>query len=217
MSIGSESNPPAMESLSALADGELDSAAVARLCGSWRDDADMRSAWHAYQMIGDVLRSDDLASHGAHDASFLAALRMRLADEPTVLAPQTPMDKPEPLAHAVAAHAGRSARWGWMAPSAVAAGFVLVAGAVMVTRGPMSGSAVPAAAVVADGGKVTVPAAALAPQEQVVQRGRASDGRFIRDAQLDRYLSAHQQFAGTSPLGAPSAFLRHAAVEAPSR
>jgi sigma-E factor negative regulatory protein RseA len=215
MSIGSDSDPPAMERLSALADGELDAAAVARLCTSWRDDADMRSAWHAYQIIGDVLRSDDLASHAAHDASFLAALRARLADEPTVLAPQVPMERPYPVVHAVGAHAGRSARWGWMAPSAVAAGFVLVAGAVMVTRGPMSGTPAPAT-VVADG-KVAVPATALAPQEQVMQRRLAPNGTFIRDARLDRYLAAHQQFAGASPIGAPSAFLRHAAVEAPGR
>jgi sigma-E factor negative regulatory protein RseA len=79
----------------------------------------------------------------------------------------------------------------------------------------MSGTPAPAA-VVADG-KVAVPATALAPQEQVMQRRLAPNGTFIRDARLDRYLAAHQQFAGASPIGAPSAFLRHAAVEAPGR
>jgi sigma-E factor negative regulatory protein RseA len=219
MSIGSESDPPAMENLSALADGELDSAAVARICADWRDDAAMRSTWHAYQMIGDVLRSDDLANHAAHDASFLSVLRVRLAAEPTVLAPQAPIDVPDPVAFPAVAHAPRSARWGWMAPSAVAAGFVLVAGAVMVTRGPLSGSGPTDGAVVAGASTVAVPASTLAAseQQQIVPRTFAPNGKLIRDARLDRYLAAHQQFAGTSALGVPSGFLRHAAVEAPSR
>jgi sigma-E factor negative regulatory protein RseA len=34
----------------------------------------------------------------------------------------------------------------------------------------------------------------------------------VRDAQLDRYLQAHQEFAGSSALGVPSAFLRSATL-----
>jgi sigma-E factor negative regulatory protein RseA len=37
-----------------------------------------------------------------------------------------------------------------------------------------------------------------------------TNGRLVRDARLDRYLFAHQQFAGSSALGVPSAFLRSA-------
>ena len=40
---------------------------------------------------------------------------------------------------------------------------------------------------------------------------------MIRDAQLDRYLAAHKQFAGTSALGVPSAFLRGATLDTASR
>jgi sigma-E factor negative regulatory protein RseA len=40
---------------------------------------------------------------------------------------------------------------------------------------------------------------------------------IIRDARLDRYLSAHQQFAGSSALGQSSRYLRSATVEAPAR
>jgi sigma-E factor negative regulatory protein RseA len=40
---------------------------------------------------------------------------------------------------------------------------------------------------------------------------------MIRDAQLDRYLTAHKQFAGTSALGVPSAFLRSATLDTASR
>jgi sigma-E factor negative regulatory protein RseA len=40
---------------------------------------------------------------------------------------------------------------------------------------------------------------------------------MIRDPRLERYLVAHKQFAGTSALGVPSAFLRSATVDAESR
>ena len=44
--------------------------------------------WHAYHLIGDVLRSDDLASAPGRDAAFLQRLSARLDDEPAVLAPE---------------------------------------------------------------------------------------------------------------------------------
>jgi sigma-E factor negative regulatory protein RseA len=39
----------------------------------------------------------------------------------------------------------------------------------------------------------------------------------IRDARLGLYLSAHKQFAGSSALGVPSAYLRNATLEASGR
>ena len=75
------------QDLSRLVDGELDPEAVAGLVSEWRNDASLRERWHNYQLIGDVLRSDALASTAEHDSVFLAALRRRLDSEPTVLAP----------------------------------------------------------------------------------------------------------------------------------
>lgn len=216
MSNGSEGDASALECLSALSDGELESPAVARACALWRDDAAMRSAWHAYQLIGDVLRSEDLACRPAHDAAFVAALHARLADEPVVLAPEAT----DALAQPMRAQGGRSARWSWKAPSAVAAGFVLVAGALVVTRAPSPGT--PSGTAVADAPALNAPAmpqvASLAPAETrfVLRRG-SSDNKLLSDARLDRYLAAHQQFAGTTALGVPSGFLRNAAAEAPNR
>lgn len=215
MSIESESDRSALENLSALTDGELDSAAAARACGLWRDDPSQRSAWHAYQLIGDVLRSDDLASTARRDAAFLAALRTRLAAEPVVLAPQ-------PVAEPAVAGARRGGRWSWMAPTAVAAGFVMVTGALLVTRAPLP-SATPGQPTMASSNfgvtpqSVAVPT--LAAQELPVVEPRAvgANGKLIRDPRLDRYLAAHQQFAGTSALGVPSGFLRNAAAEVPNR
>ena len=75
------------EALSALIDGEADASVLGRACAAWRDQPATRSEWHTYHLIGDVMRSDDLASAPGRDAAFLARLRVRLADEPVVLAP----------------------------------------------------------------------------------------------------------------------------------
>jgi len=219
MSIGSESDPSALENLSALTDGELDSTAVARACAAWRDDPGAQSAWHSYLLIGDVLRSEDLASRPGHDAAFLARLRERLADEPTVLAPEPLAAEPLPQPAPLVANGARSARWSWMAPSAVAAGFVLVAGAVLVTRSPLplgtaADTTITARAPMGSGPLVTAPTLADASFEPQSQR---VTGKVIRDSRLDRYLAAHQQFAGTTALGVPSGFLRNAAAEVPNR
>jgi sigma-E factor negative regulatory protein RseA len=217
MSSGSEShlaaNQAALENLSAMADGEVDAAAAARACAAWRDDPSVRMAWHSYQLIGDVLRSEDLAV--GHDASFLTALRARLADEPTVLAPDVAAQAPvEAGQHH--ADAGRSARWSWMAPSAVAAGFVLVAGALMVTRQPTPGTEAGPVSALATFDRGSAREAVLDSSLQA-QAPVVVDRKVLRDARLDRYLAAHHQFAGSTALGVPSGFLRNAAAEAPNR
>jgi len=202
MSHGSESEQSALESLSALADGELDSAAATRACAAWRDDRAARATWHAYHLIGDVLRT-------------------RLADEPIVLAPEVAVA--EPVVAGRRANAGRSARWSWMAPSAVAAGFVLVAGALMVTRAPAPNGADSSESTLAQGASIGAPLQVVnapsfsASDSTVAPQSLVVDGRLIRDARLERYLAAHKQFAGSSVLGVPSGFLRNAAADAPNR
>ena len=115
LSVGSNG----AEEFSALIDGELGPGGVARACASWRSDPRSRETWHAYHLIGDVLRSDDLASHPARDADFLNRLRERLADEPVVLAPAALPAVSTPPATSL-----RRAQRHWRAGAAVAAGFV---------------------------------------------------------------------------------------------
>ena len=71
--------------LSALMDG--DDSAADEACRAWRGQAAARADWHAYHLIGDLMRSDEHAADDARDARFLAAVRARLAAEPVVLAP----------------------------------------------------------------------------------------------------------------------------------
>jgi sigma-E factor negative regulatory protein RseA len=226
MSIGSETDPSGLETLSALTDGEVDAAQAAGACNAWRSDARAQSAWHAYQLIGDVLRSEDLCSSATHDTAFLTALRARLADEPVVLAPEPalePADEAVPFPARRLANAARNSRWSWMAPSAVAAGFVLVAGALLVTRAPtVPGAGADSVFARLGGGATqvsqTVNAPTLAASDTSIEpQSVVLTGKMLRDTRIDRYLSAHQQFAGTSALGVPSGFLRNAAAEAPTR
>ncbi|MEP6876705.1 MAG: sigma-E factor negative regulatory protein [Burkholderiales bacterium] len=208
MSSDSERDAAALERLSALVDGELDGDAAGQACGHWRESGEARSSWHVYHVIGDVLRSDDLACDPARDAGFLEALRARLKDEPVVLAP-----RPLPQSARVADGA-RSGRWSWKAPTAVAAGFVAVVGVLMLTRGPSSDASAPAASLVSVApaaqpmpASMTAAAPMTVANEPSVQ---VATGKVIRDARLDRYLTAHKQFAGSSALGVPSGFLRNA-------
>jgi sigma-E factor negative regulatory protein RseA len=214
----------AHERLSALVDGELDRNDADRACDSWRDEAAARRSWHTYQLIGDVLRSDDLASTPERDSAFLAALRARLADEPVVLAPQAEPDAAVAPAdvplRAPAVANGRSGGWRvWRTPAAVVAGFAMVATALVATRLPgvdPSGAAVgglAAAPGATPGVTLAATSAGSAPASRMALPAEGQivlDGQLIRDARLDEYLAAHKKFGGSSGPGTPSGFLRNA-------
>ncbi len=221
MSNNLETNAAAAERLSALTDGELDAHGTAAACVEWRDDESARARWHSYQLIGDVLRSDDLASTAAKDSAFLLKLRARLAEEPVVLAPQplsSPMSTavmpPTPATSGTGGAIRSKRNWGWLTPTAVAAGFVAVAGSLTLAWAPLKIADTPAATLAA-----VQPARAVvvnsAAQEAVEPQVLVANGQLVRDARLDRYLAAHKQFAGAAMLGVPSAFVRSAAAEAP--
>ena len=221
MATDSTNSAAARERLSALVDGELESHVVVQACTAWRDDAEHRSTWHAYQLIGDVLRSDDLASEPSRDVAFLSALRGRLATEPVVLAPQQPVEAAASADRVVPA-SSRAHGWTWVGASAVAAGFVAVAGLLVLTR--VSGVSPTPALVPESIALLAAPAAQPRPAAVVQAANTVSEpqtlvanGKLIRDARLDRYLAAHKQFAGTSALGVPSGFLRSATADTADR
>ncbi len=197
------------EQLSALADGELGAEEVARACANWRKGASSQATWHTYHLIGDVLRSDDLASSPRADRMMLDNVRDRLAREPVVFAP-APTLQP--------ARADRRQRnpWPWAALSAVAAGFAGVAGVLVVLGGTSIDSSLPKTGISDAGLPATISSAASRSFDQSSQAVLA-DGRLVRDARLDRYLDAHKHFSGVSALGVPSTFLRGATSDASNR
>jgi sigma-E factor negative regulatory protein RseA len=197
------------EQLSALADGELDATGVARACALWRADASAQETWHAYHLIGDVLRSEDLAGAARNDHAALVKLRERLSTEPVPFSP----------GHAAVRQASAPRRSRpWATLSAIAAGFAAVAVVLVVSRGlpgDESGRALDVAR--RDAAAPTSVAAATPRAAQPAAQPVLADRKLIRDARLDQYLDAHKHFSGVSALGVPSTFLRGATSDAAQR
>lgn len=223
--------------LSDVADGRLEDDALARACRRWAEDDDARRSWHAYHLIGDVMRSDDLARPAQADAAFLLRLRQRLADEPVVLAPTAvPATAP---AHAVSSHAAPShavssrtapsspvaarragRRSLWLLPMSAAAGFVAVAGVLAVLQQAAPGGGFDAPQMAA-----TPPAAlnARATLASSDSRPRVAVGmisapversQMLRDARIDDYLRAHREVMWGSPAALPGGAVRTVDFEA---
>jgi sigma-E factor negative regulatory protein RseA len=98
------------EKISALADGELDERAMGEAVDALRDEK-AREAWAMVHLIGDAMRGTRELS-----SDFSARLAWRLAEEPTVLAPQRQAVTP--------AQAGARR---WLAPMPLAASLAAVA------------------------------------------------------------------------------------------
>ncbi|MGE5526267.1 MAG: sigma-E factor negative regulatory protein [Rhodospirillaceae bacterium] len=77
-----------MEQISALIDGELESEESGRQLNRVKQDLQLRETWDTYHMIGDVLRGSAVLS-----PSFDRRVAQRLAEEPTILAPQRTMPR----------------------------------------------------------------------------------------------------------------------------
>lgn len=105
--------------MSAIMDGQADEAELQRWLQEEAPLEAVREDWHTYHLIGDVMRSSDLATTAAHDQRLAQAVREALQAEPVVMAPP------------------RSARprWRvWGAAAAAVAGVGVVLSAYLVTR-----------------------------------------------------------------------------------
>ncbi|MEO7245588.1 MAG: sigma-E factor negative regulatory protein [Rubrivivax sp.] len=201
-------NPPSRpdadprQRVSDLTDGWADAAALGRACADWVADEDARRTWHAYHLIGDVLRSDELARPPRHDRAFLIGLRARLRQEPAPLAPRAAAAGPlfQPLQPSRAAPVGVS-RPGlrWRRPMALAAGFVAVAGVLVVLRAPSPelGGLYAVQSPVGVAGPASSAALLLPPQAEM-----------LRDARVDEYLRAHREALAGSPAALPGGAMR---------
>lgn len=192
--------------LSALADGDATDGEAARAFEAWRNDDDARSTWHAYQLIGDVLRSEDLASQPAADEGFLRALRARLADEPVVFVPgEAPARPAGEVEHPAAANAPVAGwtRSRWQAPLAMAAGFLVVIGGLQVVRGPGRPAAEPLA--LSSSLAASAAVAAAAPVAPAAQAKAEAD-------QIAPYVAAHRQSTMNAAFQMPGGDIRNASL-----
>ena len=100
-----------MEKISALMDGELEEHQSRQQLVRLKQDEDLLQCWQTFHLIGDALRGERVLSHNI-ERRVIA----RLAEEPTVLAPQRSMTK-RFTAYALSAAASLSAvaLVGWVA------------------------------------------------------------------------------------------------------
>lgn len=211
-----ERTPPTADGewLSRLADGDAASDELEQACRRWRSSPDLQNNWHAYHLIGDVMRSDELCSRPERDAEFLQALRTRLAKEPVPLAPA-------PLAAAPRGHDARAGLRGrrWLAPAAAMAGVATVGVSLLVMRpgsGGPTGWGEPMAVMQPAGGE-TLRRAVNAPMSAASSQAWVIDGQVIRDARLDAYFEAHRGAAGPMPSAVPGGALRSVEILVPQR
>ncbi|MBG9387885.1 sigma-E factor negative regulatory protein [Caenimonas aquaedulcis] len=185
------------ELISALADGQLRGEEFARGVEVVAADADAMASWHAYHLIGDVLRTGE-CSVSTQPAVFLSGLQARLADETVPAMTGAAVMAVPPAAMRAEAANDTSFRWklvaGFASVAAVAAvGWSLVAAPVNPVQPQLA--AIPAGAVVAN----------------------TERGAMIREARLDAFMAAHRELGGASALPTPAGFLRNATFEGSAR
>ena len=207
------------EQLSALADGQLQGAELADALAYAGQDEEAMATWQLYHLVGDVLRSPELAQ--SSDAGFMSRLRTELAKEP--LPVRAPGAAQEPMAGvAVVAPAATEAANASVFRGKMAAGFASRAAVAAIGWSSLAslqggpGQAAPGAQRAQSAERAAgVPTAPAAPVVAVAD----ADGQqvMIRDPRLDELLAAHKQFGSTSALQMPAGFLRNATFETPSR
>ncbi|SDG62628.1 sigma-E factor negative regulatory protein [Paraburkholderia phenazinium] len=168
------------ERLSAFVDGELFGEEHLNKFISELDHED-RASWSHYHLIGDALRSDELAVNPAASSAFLAGFAARFEQEPHVLAPAA-----MPVARRLLALRRRVVPAFAVAAAAATLTWIVVPQLQGVPGVAQVASVQSHADSVQRVAMASVPTASAQPVQ---------DGNIIRDASLDQYLEAHQQFA----------------------
>lgn len=216
------------ELVSALADGQLRGAEFARAVGLATRDDDAAATWHAYHLVGEVLRSGDIGG-GSADPGFLARFEARLAQQGDTIDARA--DLPVAIEYiadyAYSAEASgqfdqinsksdsaNQSSYRWKLVAAVAS--LAAVGAIgwnSLGNSPGAAdtlSALQPSSQISQVTQAPAPVVAAAPQAVAPQV-------MIRDPHLDALLAAHKQFGGTSALQMPAGFIRNATFEANGR
>jgi sigma-E factor negative regulatory protein RseA len=167
--------------------------------------------WHAYHVVGDVMRSAELAPQG--DAfAFLEKLEKRLASESAPMPVQSAAELQPSVPAGVQRQSANAPVLRWKLLAGVAC-TVLVGTVVVGQLGRLESVANPQLAVLSS------PGALESPAVQAVPTLVSGDGTrtVIRDPALDSLLAEHHQLGGHSALQRPSGFLRNATYEGTAR
>ena len=219
------------ELVSALVDGQLQGEAFASTV-DWLTHAESaRASWHAYHVVGEVLRTGEAQDCG-RDAAFLQRLRLGLQQpdridrtdmfvpfqEVATAIPAVPVKASAEASDETSAatklqHTSANDTFFSWKGLGLAASFA----AVVLTGWSLLGSFQPeqTAAQLAQ----TAVSVQLTPAEaaQTGSLAQAEPLVMMRDPRLDALLAAHKQFGGTSALQTPAGFLRNATFEGAGR
>jgi sigma-E factor negative regulatory protein RseA len=178
---------PEWEALSSLVDGELDPAAADSLLTALCRDAELRNEWVTLHIVGDALRSSEVAA--VHSTSFCARVAAALESEPTVLAPRPPQ----------ANRSGTLRRY--LAPGVAIAASAAVIAFVAVPLLQSPATVAPSQQVAT----TAVPIAAVPSASEVSRRAAAT----VANARaFDVYLAAHRELASGVALPRATPYLR---------
>ncbi|HWV07682.1 MULTISPECIES: sigma-E factor negative regulatory protein [unclassified Ralstonia] len=169
--------------ISALMDGEVAAHEVSSAV-ELAKDGEGAAHWREYQLIGDVLRSEDLLNTRSSE-DFLSRFSAKLDAEPHLLVPAVAQRAKTQERHRFLVSPAWVRRI--MPTTAVAAAVAAVSWVVVPQlRGPADG---------ADGSPALVAKATQATGVQALTVAATDNTPMIRDARLDEYLSAHRQSA----------------------
>ena len=177
-----------IEHLSSLIDGELDAHEAAAVLDALCRDAELQRRWSDLQLVGDALRSTDVAA--CHVEGFCARVSKALANEPTILAPR-PV-RPAMRRYAIPGVA--------VAASAAAIAFI----AVPLLRAPAADLTAEKRQPVA----ATAPVVARAEDPSDQQAALKAAAAIANARALDPYFAAHRELTGGTPLPRATAYLR---------
>lgn len=206
--------------LSAMVDGELSASELDALLESLPSGS--LANWHAYEVIGDVLRGHADPTGIQPAADFLAAVRIGLGASNTEVqeAPRPVVEAARVLSGGERREAANDAVFRWK----LVAGFASLAAVMAVSWSMISGSGSTGAAgaQLASGSTGSTSAPVLvstvgAPAANSPVAVNTGQGVLIRDAQLEALLAEHRQHGGMSALQMPSGFIRNATYEAAGR
>lgn len=169
--------------ISALMDGEVAAHEVSAAV-ELAKDGEGAAHWREYQLIGDLLRSEDLLNTRSSE-DFLSRFSAKLDAEPHLLVPAVAQRAKTQERHRFLVSPAWVRRI--MPTTAVAAAVAAVSWVVVPQlRGPADG---------ADGSPALVAKATQAAGAQALTVAATDNTPMIRDARLDEYLSAHRQSA----------------------
>lgn len=187
-----------------LVDGRVPDKECVKAFETLLSDHQAAQTWHTYHVIGDVLRSAELApTSSGHD--FLERLERRLALEPMRL---VAIQKAQPIVVQLDLPSANASIFRWKMLAGVAS-FALVGViglGIWTQTGQAGDEQIAAQSVVAPGGQT--PALAVADTDV---------GTMLRDARLDELMAAHRQLGGHSALQVPASFLHTATYEGSAR